>query len=1752
MTLTATQTQTATGVTTETHTQTAIGTITQTTVVTGTVTNTTTGTATGTGTATSTGTATATSTVTATGTRTASATSTVTVTATVTLTSTSTATSTATATTTSTATQTATQVSTGVQSYYQPYVLTATLTATNTATLYWASWAHSQGTTATVTTTSFIPGTASKIATATVTGSLNGTATQTVTATVSGSGTSTGTATVTASATATSSSTNAGTGSRTVTATGTGTANAGLTWTYHATQTVTVTATNTATATVTQTGTLTQTSTGTQTQTATRTSPTTVTGTNTLTTTGTITVTNTSTVTNTGTITATQTGTQSQTATNTASATVTQTATTSSTGTVTNTVTVTQTATGTATNTATVVMPFPSGLGFSSVAVAANGTILFGDRSTTVFGDGTPAPLANAGAALTDIGAHGHVGALTSIAPVTLRSSAVVNGDLRTSGLVTPQDGVVVTGTTTQNAVLTPVSYGAWSTVLPSSSMGDIKLYSGMNASPNPGSYGEMAAFSGANLTLSAGNYYVSSFDIEPQATLTVDMSQGPVVVYAMGAIIFRGSIVQAGGADGALMLVELGANDVYVEQAFTGTVVAPNSNLILGSNVPVTMRGGFYAQNLTIRTDATLVAVGFPWSSLSPPPSGCNSADDSDNDGVPDCSDLCPYDPYKTAPGICNCGTPDTDSDGDGIPDCLDPKPTSPINVPIGQCGGGAQSPLKPQGTPCADAVCAQANTVCDGNGVCGDSSLCSPGGASCVLVPWRHTAYWFCGVFSATGKLPRNDAENACRAKGMTLVRVDSLAENRFVQRLINSPVWLGANSLSTPGAWRWADSSSDNGDQFWSGGASGAPVASRFANWAANVPGSESCAVMSQLDGHWADVDCGSALGYVCEYSIPWPTRDPVNPSVPSDNDPMGDDCQPEEKAKALLPQPIGDPPSDAAIQAAKNELINQIALADAGIFQGAAANPPEAGAPNCPDPDPSINGIGPAPGVGCQVRAQLASTAGCMSDNDCPTSYVCRVIGDPNCVPGPNNICPDQSYCVQLDCSSLKMPGNQPCDEINICNPGTTIDAGLDPTVQMDARTFDPTGMFGGQLPPDAGPSVYQDDPPPPNSNAGVNHPWCKFLTQDPNSVAPASQEAPLPSPKTNQSTTISLEFDPNLTFHINPNPLALGESNMSLDATASLKASIVLSNFMGQSYRGDIVSGSVSIKGNRCSFSTNDTSLWILGQHVDLQALGVPVINTDDPQGNQTLYKATSACKTAISEYQVTAGRVKKAFRDAQQMLYQYHSLSALGKLLTSDEICQKLNDADLDLPDFPEGAKCYENEPIEALINRFVYYYQAPGLGQITKLKDVTSTLKTASDSIKQKIFSELQDKYDIPSSEDLTLNFLDKSHQESQTIVSVPFAIGPVPCILQVDLSTAYGVTGNFGLELNFPTNLVASDDGPAQTIAHVSASVVPYATAKLSAFVGAGFDWGGLSASLGVEGSINVATVRAPLFAGAGLDMQVKHDTRDLPLDVRPPVSIATNQLKDAFHFGVPKAFKFSAYYDYGMRLDAENILGGELNARLRISFCFFSRTWRKRVIKFNGFAFHYNLLKGGGSLGFSTDERNAPPTGTKESDNLTTTVASGQTEMGTSQSEVPLTILQSLPEPPPSGPQALPDGGMPVPQGANLSQLENVLYDNLCCAKPGEACEQNGTPYPPCCSDVKCNNGVCGSKCAGEGAACKTTDDCCTGKNFVCGSLKTCRVCNFGATGDFSGCSTSADCCTGYFCDPVQDKCVYDIIY
>jgi hypothetical protein len=142
----------------------------------------------------------------------------------------------------------------------------------------------------------------------------------------------------------------------------------------------------------------------------------------------------------------------------------------------------------------------------------------------------------------------------------------------------------------------------------------------------------------------------------------------------------------------------------------------------------------------------------------IAPGVCGCGVADtDTDLDATPDCIDGCPNDPAKIAPGACGCGVADTDTDLDGTPDCIDGCPGDPAKIAPGACGCGvADTDSDGDATPdCIDGCpndpakiapgacgCGVADTDSDGDGTpdctdgCpGDPAKTAPGQCGCGI---------------------------------------------------------------------------------------------------------------------------------------------------------------------------------------------------------------------------------------------------------------------------------------------------------------------------------------------------------------------------------------------------------------------------------------------------------------------------------------------------------------------------------------------------------------------------------------------------------------------------------------------------------------------------------------------------------------------------------------------------------------------------------------------------------------------------------------------------------------------------------------------------------------------------------------------------------------------------------------------------------------------------------------------------------
>lgn len=1392
---------------------------------------------------------------------------------------------------------------------------------------------------------------------------------------------------------------------------------------------------------------------------------------------------------------------------------------------------------------------------------------------------------------------------------------AQVRGTLHASSTVISAFAVVHARDTTPR--LDPPSKLSWSVTFPPGTPSDVILFPGQTRTLAPGAYGNISVPPAATLTLSTGTYYFTSLTLLLGSTVSLNQASGPVIVYVASSLLpvtLQAPIVAVGGAHPDLLLVYLGPLPIVAAAQFDGAIVAPSAalalNLILDPRTlqPVPHIGFFAAQSVELELNAqveyriplALVAAASPSGPLCRhllTGSGltvrqintyckdCSSPDDTDRDGVPDCVDGCPYDHNKTSPGICGCNRPDLDSDGDGVPDCIEPQcANDPNNTSPGQCGCVGGPFLKPAGTPCTDTACPQTGATCNGAGVCGNRAACDPCGSTGVLLQKNGVSYWFCGaglppeigpdggVENAGGGTPLSEsaAQGACSAKGLTLNRISTPDENRLIASMLTGPAWLGANDLATSGQWRWSAPNNNSGDLFWVGGPTGTPQNNLYSNWAGVAPGSARCASIVPNDGHWYDTNCAETLGYVCRSVAPPPGLPPDagnggwgNGGGGGGSDqpvPMPTNCVNEFDLDA------GGLPDTFA------ELVNEVDAArhDAGFFGVGAHRPaPDSSCPaEAPDAQPSENiGLIPGSGAGCFLaNAQLIPTDGghgetpdggpglidCMSDQEClqafGAGYVCRQLkNDSHCPPpdggegGASDLdagtCPGHSWCGQISCPAVS---GVACGEVRICKPNTDFDAGPDPTTNLDAGRFDPATLFDAT--PEASPSPQYVDPP---AGSGPAHTWCHMVPTKP-------QAANKPTGNTGGSSghgsPISFAFDPNLTFAANANPLAFGENQMQIHAAASLKATVSLTGFLGQSYSADIVDIGAGIRAQRCSVDNDETVFTVLGvDALPLIGLGIPHFDsaTEFPTETQD-------CNDAVENFALWSDRAKKAFRDAQQLLIQYANAKDAGAQFAPDlchQILANVNAGDVAL--FPGGLTCPSDEPVEITINRFVDYLQAPGFGQISQLRQAAFGLVNKSSDIVNSVLPKLK------------VNFLDIQHDESQTILNVPFAIGPVPMVLQIDVFATYGINGYFDADLKVPlaqiagldeTNVAEPGDTAATPaeIAHLKVNVAPFASAGVSAFVGAGVDLGAISATIGIEGRVTLGQVEAPIYAGAGLDMLVQHDTRPIPGDIGPV------QLGNLFHFGVPKSFNFMVWFDYGAGIQLSNILSGEIDGRLHIDFVFFGVDWRVRVVRFNGWSKYFNLVSGG--VGASTQSAPGdnnigtshlpPPDG---STNVVSTGNQGPT-MGLSEPQVPLTMLQRLVVPP------LPDAG-PDADAAPISApivafdasaVQTFFYDNQCCMRnPGDSCRLVGAPH--CCPDMSCvladagadaapdlDSGTCQPSCVPQGAAC-TLDagfgQACCGQLF-CGPSLTCTSCNSlgQACGGGQPCCGAAICSTG----------------
>ena len=263
-----------------------------------------------------------------------------------------------------------------------------------------------------------------------------------------------------------------------------------------------------------------------------------------------------------------------------------------------------------------------SAVTFPTVCIWAQGNLALADRVKVKKQDGTFAPVVNAGATGTNVGADGAVGDLWSRAAVVLRDRCTVNGNARTMSTLTLGANASVTGNTTQNGALLQIPKLSLAVTFPGTNQGNKTVAPSGTLTLAPGAFADVTVNGGATLFLSTGTYFFNNLDIEPGAKISCTSGSGQIVINIKTGLIFRGSIIEKTGGRPKVFVGVFGTSAVSIEGPFTGTLMALTASVTIATinQQPTAHTGAFYAKDITVNPDNTI--THFPFSGPPTPTS--------------------------------------------------------------------------------------------------------------------------------------------------------------------------------------------------------------------------------------------------------------------------------------------------------------------------------------------------------------------------------------------------------------------------------------------------------------------------------------------------------------------------------------------------------------------------------------------------------------------------------------------------------------------------------------------------------------------------------------------------------------------------------------------------------------------------------------------------------------------------------------------------------------------------------------------------------------------------------------------------------------------------------------------------------------------------------------------------------------------------------------------------------------------------
>jgi hypothetical protein len=233
----------------------------------------------------------------------------------------------------------------------------------------------------------------------------------------------------------------------------------------------------------------------------------------------------------------------------------------------------------------TISLATPPDVPITAVALGADHGISLG-VGVRVQGLGSVVP------AFTNLGSQGvRVGA-DAVAGDIWSASAVSLGDRAQlvsvhAADVTRGANVVMASPMDTSPKLTPPKTITWKVDYPTGSPSKVIVDGGKESVIPPGQYGSVEVPASATLILQTGTYLLDSLVVNAGAKVVLNQGNGPVAIYARGAVKLHGTIESSAGAPPDLLVGYFGASDLLIDAPLTATIVSTQGKVVVSAPAP-------------------------------------------------------------------------------------------------------------------------------------------------------------------------------------------------------------------------------------------------------------------------------------------------------------------------------------------------------------------------------------------------------------------------------------------------------------------------------------------------------------------------------------------------------------------------------------------------------------------------------------------------------------------------------------------------------------------------------------------------------------------------------------------------------------------------------------------------------------------------------------------------------------------------------------------------------------------------------------------------------------------------------------------------------------------------------------------------------------------------------------------------------------------------------------------------------------